>query len=153
MKTIYSDFKNLFKYNDWANERVLGSFNTAANLEEKPRLLFSHILISQTIWLERILGQAQTFKTTMQMLSLDDCKTLLLQSTKDWLSFVETIDAEKSNSIINYKDTKGNDHQNHLSDILTHVINHSSDHRGQIALLIRNSGGTPAVTDYIAYCR
>ena len=143
----------MFNYNDWANKRVLDSFESTNNLEEKARLLFSHILISQTIWLERILGQQQTFKTTMQMLALDDCKTLSKQSTKNWLNFIQTPEAEKTNPIVNYKDTKGNDHQNRLSDIMTHVINHSSYHRGQIALLVRNSGGTPAVTDYIAYCR
>ncbi len=143
----------MFNYNDWANKRVLDSFESTNNLEEKARLLFSHILISQTIWLERILGQQQTFKTTMQMLALDDCKTLSKQNTKNWLNFIQTPEAEKTNPIVNYKDTKGNDHQNRLSDIMTHVINHSSYHRGQIALLVRNSGGTPAVTDYIAYCR
>jgi uncharacterized damage-inducible protein DinB len=148
-----TNFLNLFEYNDWANERVLESFKTIEKIDEKAQLLFSHILISQTIWLERILGKAQTFKTTMQLLSIDECTKLSKQSTKDWISFVENLDEQNLTSVINYKNTKGVEYENHLSDIVTHVINHSSYHRGQIALLVRNSGGIPAVTDYIAYSR
>jgi len=147
------DFLNLFKYNDWANERVLESFKTTEKINEKTRMLFSHILISQTIWLERILAKAQTFKTTMQLLSIDECTKLSKQSTKDWIIIIESLDEEKLSSIVKYRNTKGDEYQNRLSDIITHVINHSSYHRGQIALLVRNSGGIPAVTDYIAYCR
>jgi len=147
------DFLNLFKYNDWANERVLESFKTAEKINEKTRMLFSHILISQTIWLERILAKAQTFKTTMQLLSIDECTKLSKQSTKDWIIIIESLDEEKLSSIVKYRNTKGDEYQNRLSDIITHVINHSSYHRGQIALLVRNSGGIPAVTDYITYCR
>ncbi len=116
-------------------------------------MLFSHILITQTSWLERNLGKPQTFKTSMQLLSIDECIKLSRQSTKDWISFIENLEEQKLSSVIKYKNSKGEDYQNHLSDIITHVINHSSYHRGQIALLVRNSGGIPAVTDYIAYCR
>ncbi|MDO8549035.1 MAG: hypothetical protein Q7S39_02645 [Ignavibacteria bacterium] len=83
------DFLNLFKYNNWANERVLESFKTTEKINEKTQLLFLHILISQTIWLERILAKAQTFKTTMQLLSIDECTKLSKQSTKDWIIFIE----------------------------------------------------------------
>ncbi|MDO8549036.1 MAG: DinB family protein [Ignavibacteria bacterium] len=66
---------------------------------------------------------------------------------------MKSLDKEKLTSIIKYRNTKGDEYQNRLSDIITHVINHSSYHRGQIALLVRNAGGIPAVTDYIAYRR
>lgn len=143
----------LFEYNDWANERVLESFKSVDTPDEKTLLIFSHILISQTIWLERILLKPLTFNKTMILLPLDECRSLSQKSTKDWISFIEGTPEKNLTSIVNYKNTKGRDFQNKLSEIITHVINHSSYHRGQIALLIRNSGGTPAVTDYIAYCR
>lgn len=36
---------------------------------------------------------------------------------------------------------------------LAHVVLHGSYHRGQIALLTRAGGGTPAATDYILFIR
>lgn len=145
--------KNLFRYNDWANKRVLESLYTTTSLNEKAQLLFSHICISQTIWLERILSKQTTFKSTMILLSLDRCKNLGEQSTKEWINFIEKTPEENFNSIIKYSNTRGVKIQNKLADIVTHVINHSTYHRGQIALLVRNAGGVPADTDYITYYR
>ena len=38
-----------------------------------------------------------------------------------------------------------------LSQLLQHVVNHSSYHRGQVATLIRQLGATPAKTDLVTY--
>ena len=38
-------------------------------------------------------------------------------------------------------------------DILTHLGMHSHYHRGQIAILVRRAGSTPAVTDFIVFRR
>jgi uncharacterized damage-inducible protein DinB len=40
-----------------------------------------------------------------------------------------------------------------VKDILTHVGLHGVYHRGQIALLARQGGGTAVATDYIIYTR
>jgi uncharacterized damage-inducible protein DinB len=40
-----------------------------------------------------------------------------------------------------------------VEDILTQLFGHSSYHRGQVALLIRDLGGEPAVTDYVFWVR
>jgi uncharacterized damage-inducible protein DinB len=54
---------------------------------------------------------------------------------------------------IDYRNSTGTQFRNTVSDILTHVVLHGSYHRGQIARLTREAGGTPAVTDYIAFVR
>ena len=43
--------------------------------------------------------------------------------------------------------------RNRVEDILTQMFGHSWYHRGQIAVLVRAAGGTPAVTDLIYWCR
>ena len=40
-----------------------------------------------------------------------------------------------------------------LTDILTHLVNHSTYHRGQITQLLRRPGMTPPGTDYILFAR
>jgi uncharacterized damage-inducible protein DinB len=43
--------------------------------------------------------------------------------------------------------------QNTIEDVLTQLFGHSWYHRGQIAILVRQAGGTPALTDLIYFTR
>jgi uncharacterized damage-inducible protein DinB len=52
-----------------------------------------------------------------------------------------------------YRSLKGIESTSSLRDILTHVVNHSTYHRGQIARGIKAKGGVPPVTDFIAFAR
>ena len=48
---------------------------------------------------------------------------------------------------------KGEKFQSGLDDIMLHIFNHASHHRGQVALLQRADGREPAYTDYIQFVR
>ena len=50
---------------------------------------------------------------------------------------------------VNYRNSKGEQWSSRVEDILTHVLFHSTYHRGQIAMQMRASGLTPACTDFI----
>ena len=52
-----------------------------------------------------------------------------------------------------YKTTEGKPYSNVLSDMLLHLANHSSYHRGQIATLLRQSRAVPQSTDFILFIR
>ena len=52
-----------------------------------------------------------------------------------------------------YKTMEGKAYSNVLSDMLVHVANHSSYHRGQVATLLRQSGAVPQSTDLILFIR
>ncbi|HNI27986.1 MAG TPA: DinB family protein, partial [Leptospiraceae bacterium] len=54
---------------------------------------------------------------------------------------------------IAYKNLKGLDFSTPLFEILLHVANHATYHRGQAASLIRRIKGSPPVTDMIEYFR
>lgn len=55
--------------------------------------------------------------------------------------------------LIRYRNSNGEQFDNSIADILTHVINHSSYHRGQIFKMLRQKGEEPINTDYITYAR
>jgi uncharacterized damage-inducible protein DinB len=40
-----------------------------------------------------------------------------------------------------------------IHEVLTHVFNHSTYHRGQIARIVHEQGGQRASTDFIAFSR
>ena len=66
------------------------------------------------------------------------------------IAIVESEDVER---VIAYRDVQGRPWRNSIRDILLHVVNHSSYHRGQVALLLGQEGKTPPVTDYIVLLR
>ena len=38
-----------------------------------------------------------------------------------------------------------------LGDLLTHVVNHSTYHRGQVATMLRQVGAAPPATDFLVF--
>lgn len=54
---------------------------------------------------------------------------------------------------IHYTNTREQVFNNSIRDILFHIINHSTYHRGQIATEFRQNGLDPLVTDFIVYKR
>jgi len=54
---------------------------------------------------------------------------------------------------VSYRNSAGRDFRNTVEEIVTHVTMHGSYHRGQIARIIRASGGDPPYTDYIQFMR
>jgi uncharacterized damage-inducible protein DinB len=54
---------------------------------------------------------------------------------------------------VDYETTEGRVFANELKDILFHIINHSTHHRGQILAGFRDSNIEPGNLDYISYKR
>ena len=144
---------HLFEYNDWANSLIIKSLS-----EKKPRnnrimSLFSHIVISQILWLNRIKKETYEYRDFWQMLNLKDLENLSVRSTGDWITFIHSQDEKGLNNPYSYVNSKGKAYTNTLAQIITHVINHSTYHRGQIASLLRAENVDPPFTDYIAFVR
>lgn len=144
---------HLFEYNDWANRLVLDKLNEYSNLNPKIYSLYSHIIIAQILWLNRVREEPNEFKDFWQLLDLDSIKRLNAKSTADWLSLLNGIDEKNLEQSHSYVNSKGNKYSNTLAQILTHVINHSTYHRAQIAQLLRAENIQPPYTDYIGFFR
>jgi uncharacterized damage-inducible protein DinB len=52
-----------------------------------------------------------------------------------------------------YRTSEGQPKENDFREMLTHVIIHSSVHRGNIMLKLRDEGFEPPKIDYIIYLR
>jgi uncharacterized damage-inducible protein DinB len=145
-------FIHQFKYNDWATKKAAESIIGFEEKDERLNELLSHIISSQKVWLSRTLLR-DIYLNPWEKYSTQKCIDLSTEITAEWINLLEgfsDIDFEKR---IDYKNTKGEKFVNTVLDIATHIINHSTYHRGQIAQKVRVLGGTPAVTDYIFYQR
>ncbi|MGH7360663.1 MAG: DinB family protein, partial [Candidatus Methylomirabilales bacterium] len=55
--------------------------------------------------------------------------------------------------VVRYRDTRGNAYATPLWQMMQHVVNHSTYHRGQVATLLRQLGARAVATDLISYYR
>lgn len=146
-------FLHLFEYNDWANSLVLNVISDKQISDQRIFLLFSHTIIAQILWLNRVNREGYEFKDFWQLLSREEMNELSRRSTNDWKSFIKSKQEVDLQSEVSYVNSKGNPYKNTLAQIMTHVINHSTYHRAQIASRLRAENINPPLTDYIAFFR
>jgi len=142
------NFLRNFTYDHWANRECLAALSAANPVPPKVLQLIAHTLSAQQLWLERLQRVPQSVAVWPSS-TLDDCGALadeMLSAWKDYLTDLPPADLEKQ---IEYRNSKGEAWSSRVEDVLTHVLMHSSYHRGQVALEMRAAGLQPAYTDFI----
>lgn len=144
-------FRRLFSYDQWAISRSLGTLD--AQDKSQAKLLLSHILLAEKIWLTRLYGKDSAGIPTFQEFSIDDCEKMTTQLNRGYLEFINSLSEDDLDRSITYKNTKGDEFSTPIREILTHVGIHGAYHRGQIAWLVRDGGGSAINTDFITFTR
>jgi uncharacterized damage-inducible protein DinB len=145
-------FKRLFSFNNWANKEVLACLIANHIEDEKIIRLMSHIAHAQGNWYKRIVNQ-QNDVMVWDVMSVEEMSRQLEQNGKHWLDYLNRLQESDFKRSTHYRNLQGKAFINDIQDILAHVVNHSTYHRGQIILSIRNAGYVPPVTDFIQYAR
>jgi uncharacterized damage-inducible protein DinB len=141
-------FRRQFAYDDWANREVLASLRAAGTPPPRALELTAHILSAQYVWLARLRGETQPFPV-WPVFTLEQCEAHATELAILWTRYLEDLRGDGLASVVSYENTFGESWSNRVPDILTHVIMHSVYHRGQVALVMRTAGFTPAYTDFI----
>lgn len=142
--------QQLFDYNYYCNKKIIEVCSMAENVPEKSRELFSHILNAHHIWNARI--QEETPKYGVWELHEPPAwQDIHYENQRD--SFGVITNAASFEKRIVYENTEGRTFSNTLQDILFHIVNHSTHHRGQISVDFRAHGIEPPQMDYILYKR
>lgn len=143
-------FKNIFDYHHYFNQKLVDMFvEHQKELTERTIPLFSHCLNAHHIWNSRILNTEPSFGVH-QIHKIVDFKTIDITNYQDTLKIIDTFDFNK---IVGYKNSKGQVFSNSVKDILFHVANHHTHHKGQLISDLRQQGIEPLVTDYIFFKR
>ncbi|MDX2133441.1 MAG: DinB family protein [Saprospiraceae bacterium] len=146
MKTF---LKNLFEYQHHFTPKLIDLVEEHQDLlPEKTIGLLSHIINAHQIWNARILGIPET--GVFQLHAMDTCREFEQENQRNSLRIIEEFEPAH---IISYTNTKGQAFENSVGDILFHVINHTTHHRGQIVAAVRAAGGEPFASDFIFYSR
>jgi uncharacterized damage-inducible protein DinB len=144
-------FKKLFEYDYWANGRLLTSLAATSSPAEEAIQKMGHILSAKEVWIGRLLDTP--FNDLNQVFSAAEGRKLNEGQWARMNAYFSQLDESQLSKKVAYKNLKGLPFETVLSDILAHMVNHGSYHRGQIASLIKKSGGNPEGTDYIGFVR
>ncbi|MDR6299642.1 DinB family protein [Mesonia maritima] len=146
MKTF---FKDIFEYHHHFNQKLIEQLQTHKNeFPERTLPLFSHCLNAHQIWNARITDK-EKFGVHEEH-TLEKCKHLDRKNYEETLQILEERRLEEK---IIYANSKGSEFSNSIQEVLFHIANHFSHHKGQIISDFRQSGIEPIVTDYIFYKR
>lgn len=147
MKSLFSE---LFAYNLDCNKRLITAFLTAGeNVPDKSKKLFHHILTAHHVWNARLSGIASEYGVWEAI----PAGLVEKVNEENHILTGKILRQRDLSEIIDYKNSKGASYSNNIRNILFHVVNHSTYHRGQIAMNFRDSGLEPLVTDFIFYKR
>lgn len=141
-------FRRQFAYDDWANRKVLDALMVSGHANPRAVQLLAHILSAERLWLQRIRMQPQSLPVWPES-SPDQCEKQIGELASLWRDFLAELTPARLSERITYKNTKGEEWSSVVEDVLTHVVLHSSYHRGQIATQMRAAGEQPAYTDFI----
>jgi uncharacterized damage-inducible protein DinB len=141
-------FRTLFEYNYTVNQQLAVALTeNASKTSEKTVKLFSHILNAHQIWNNRIEPLQPAF-AVWQHHPIENCGEIDRINYEHSLRILDNVEID---TIITLPKIRGKVANKSIRDLLFHVINHASYHRGQIATEMRNSGLEPLLTEYFLF--
>jgi uncharacterized damage-inducible protein DinB len=159
------DIQLLYEYDRWANERVLQAASTLSGEQFTRNLGGSfpsvrdtlvHILAGEWTWLTYWKGRSDNpaflaeLKTRREALfdptafpDLTAVEAKWAEIEKEQVEFVNRVTEKTLAEMHPAQNT-----QISLLHLMQHLANHSTYHRGQISLMMRQLGATPVATDF-----
>lgn len=151
-------------YNVWANERLLQCLQTVPEESQRKKLAASfpslydtvmHMWDAESIWWQRLKLQEAVFPPSNKFQgSLTDAASSLIHQNKLWKSWVDSASPAAIEHVFHYQNTKREKFRQPVFQMLIHVFNHGTYHRGQLVSMLRQLGidKIPA-TDFIVWSR
>jgi uncharacterized damage-inducible protein DinB len=158
-----ADAVRLFDYTVWANHKVMRAAATLSVDDFKRDLASSHggvrgtlahTMGAEWIWLERFKGVSQTRGMDEgefpDIVVLRDRWAAIEDHRASWL---ENLKPDAMSATLRYRNLKGQEFENPLWQLVQHVANHSTYHRGQVVAMMRQLGAKGVATDMVAWDR
>jgi len=157
------DVRTLYDYNSWANHRAVEACAAVApeqftrDLGSSFRSLrdtLAHIYGAEWIWLERWHGRNPTgLPSSTDFPDFETTRRRFVEIDRNLVDYVASLTAGDLQRVIEIKTTAGASHAQPLWQMLQHLVNHGTYHRGQVTTLLRQLGAKAVSTDLIGFYR
>ena len=157
-------FQRMAAYNRWANRRL---YEAAGKLSPEalaaprsgffPSLLktLNHILVGDTAWMGRLDGSGSAIKSLDQILHNDLAALTAARAAMDEriVAFVDAIAPGRLEQDLVYRTVAGDSMTTQVAQVLAHLFNHQTHHRGQAHAMLSSTEVAPPPLDLIYFLR
>jgi uncharacterized damage-inducible protein DinB len=158
-----ADVRLLYDFNAWANNRTLDACAALAPDQftrdlgssfRSVRDTLAHIYGAEWVWMERWHGRTPAaLPSAADFPDLETVRRRFAEIDRDLVDYVASLTADDLNRGVSYKTTAGAPQAQPLWQMLQHLANHGTYHRGQIATMLRQLGTKATGTDLIGFYR
>ncbi|WP_101842542.1 DinB family protein [Halobacillus sp. Marseille-P3879] len=155
----------LYNYNEWANKQI---FNRLKELpkdvyRQEVQSVFSsisnvlaHVYLSDLGWIEVFSGKSMNYALELasqqretEAKGIDEMEEMFFKLSEKYKLFL----SQKGNldKPIEIENPLGGLMKTNVSELVTHVVNHGTYHRGNITAMLRQMGYVSVGTDYGLY--
>jgi uncharacterized damage-inducible protein DinB len=155
------DIFTLYRYNQWANEKILSSVKNVTHeqfVADAPfphgglRGTLVHTLFAEWIWRNRWEGNSPTDRLKPEEFpTVDALRDRWKYEEQKLMTFVQNVSDEQLNAPFHYNNTKGLPKESILWHSMAHVVNHGTQHRAEAAALLTEFGCSPGDVDMIYF--
>jgi uncharacterized damage-inducible protein DinB len=159
-----NDIRQLLDYHYWARDRMLdavslldlGAFTAPRESSfSSIRDTLAHTYLAEWAWYSRWQGHSPSaFPPLDQFADVESLSAAWRETEQTVRAFVEPMSDADIARVIPYRLMSGVEAASPVWQMVQHVVNHASYHRGQVTTMLRQAGEKPAKSmDLIAYYR
>jgi uncharacterized damage-inducible protein DinB len=160
---VINEILELYEFNRWANLRMLSAVSALSEAQFTRELNSSFSSVRDTLvhmvgadwtWLSRWLGTSPAeLPAGWSLETLADITQRWAEIEEERSAFLNGLTPDDLNRVITYRTLKGEPFANPFWQLLRHVVNHATYHRGQVTTLLRQLGMPALPTDLVLYYR
>ena len=158
------NLRQLCRYKSWADELIFDTIRDMPESERvKPRKIvfgsiqktLHHVFAMDDVWRCHLQNRPHPY-TTRRPAECPEFETLWNQQQEmdQWyVDYAFNLDEAVSNEMVEFEFIGGGAGKMTRAEILIHVVNHTTYHRGHIGDMLYESGVEPPTTDFPVYLR
>jgi uncharacterized damage-inducible protein DinB len=146
------------RYSGWASRKLMDAARALPSADLSKPLGVSHGTIAQTlghiyladrIWCSRVVDPALVIVREVSWEQLQADWPAIQQKWEGWAGQID--DTGLAGKVTYQSRIDGREHENQAQQIVMHVVNHATLHRGQVVGMLRQLGVKPPPTDLLFY--
>lgn len=148
------DLRTLLDYHYWARDRVLDAAGALAPDQfvretgssfKSVRDTLAHLVSAEWGWLMRWQGRSPSSPLRADTFpDLAAIRAKWAELERDVRGFVESLDEQSVGRVFKYQGFSGQPGASAFWQMVQHLVNHGSYHRGQVTTMLRQLGAPPA---------
>jgi uncharacterized damage-inducible protein DinB len=150
------------RYSGWASRKLVDAAQELSP-EARTRPLgvsheslqrtLGHIYFADGIWYTRLVDAASPVPSHTELHPMEALTGDWRDLQKRWEAWADALTGDDLERLVEYKSIFGGQAQTPAWQIVMHVVNHATLHRGQVVAMMRQLGAKPPATDLMFYYR